>query len=115
MLRKTEKIASVRGRRGRKSVKRRKRRRRRGKKSVRRRGKKRESGSVTGRETGNATEIETGREIEIGGHAEAILTADTPVEHPTGKGAGHGIVGGPGAETRKGNANAAGMPDRWTV
>lgn len=107
----TEKTASVRGRKGRKSAKRRKRRKRSGRRSVKRRGNGRESGSVRGRETENGTEIETG--TGTAGHAGATLTAATPVEHRTGKGADPEIAGGPGAETRtgRGNANAAGMAE----
>lgn len=103
----TEKTVSERGRNERKSAKRRKRRRRSVKKSARRRGNGREN--ERGRETENGTGIEKGRGTEE--HVAVTLTAATPVEHQTGKGADPGIAGGPGAEirTERESANAAGM------
>jgi len=108
-LRRTEKTASVNGRKGRKSAKRRKKRRKNARRSVKRR--RNERKSANGRKTENGTEIETRR--GTAGCAGATLTAATPVEHQTGKGADPEIAGAPGAETRRGrgNASAAGMGD----
>lgn len=101
----TERSASVRGRRGRKSAKRRRRKRR----NVKRRenAKGRRSGSVRGSETESGSEIARG----TGGRDEATPTAATPAEHQRRNGAGPAIAGGPGAETGTENGSAAGVSD----